>query len=185
MKRTTFLLLPALLLALLGCSGRQTSGAAVPELDEHPLRGSPAPEIDLPVVHGAEPERPRALVSHYAGRVLLLDFWATWCEPCKRSFPHYQQLAARYPDRIAVLGVSEDDENVGIAEFAAETGAAFPLVWDQGKSVAPRYRLKGMPTLFIVDQQGIVRFVKEGYLAGDEHDIERAVESLLAPAPPL
>jgi thiol-disulfide isomerase/thioredoxin len=179
MKRNTFLLLPLAL--ALGCGARQSSGAAVPELDQHPLRGAPAPEIDLPVVHGAEPERPRALLAHYTGRVLLLDFWATWCEPCKRSFPHYQQLAARYPDRIAVLGVSEDDENVGIAEFAAETGAAFPLVWDEGKAVAPRYRLKGMPTLFIVDQQGVIRFVKEGYLAGDEQDIERAVESLLAP----
>jgi thiol-disulfide isomerase/thioredoxin len=180
MKRIGFLLL--LLAGGVACSARQTTVDGVPQLSEHPLRGAPAPELDLPIVHGAPPDTGRATLAAYSGRVLMLDFWATWCEPCKKSFPHYQQLAARYPDRIAVLGVSEDDHSAGIAQFAAETGAGFPLAWDQGKSLAPRYRLTGMPTLFIIDQQGVIRFVKTGYLAGDEREIEQALQSLLAPS---
>jgi thiol-disulfide isomerase/thioredoxin len=172
------------LLVLLGCSGGQKTVAGVPQLSEHPLRGSPAPALDLPIVSGTGTDgAERATLAAHAGRVLLLDFWATWCEPCKKSFPHYQTFALRYPDRVAVIGVSEDDENMGLAEFAAQTGVTFPLVWDGDKQVAISYRLKGMPTLFIIDQQGIVRFVKEGYLAGDEVDVEKALASLLAPLP--
>jgi peroxiredoxin len=167
------------LLFALACSGPQTTAGGVPQLSEHTLRGAPAPDIDLPIVYGGAPAA-RATLAAYSGQVLLLDFWATWCEPCKKSFPHHQALADRHAGRVAVLGVSEDDENVGFAEFAREAGARFPLVWDQNKSLAPRYRLTGMPTLFIIDQQGVIRFVKTGYVAGDEKDIAQAVESLLA-----
>jgi thiol-disulfide isomerase/thioredoxin len=163
------------------CSGRQASPGGVPELSEHPLRGAPAPAFDLPIVHGSFTS-PRATLAAYSGRVLLLDFWATWCEPCKRSFPHYEAFSRRYGERVAVLAVSEDDEADGIDLFAAETGVGFPLAWDAGKSMARSYRLKGMPTLFIVDASGIVRFVKAGYLAGDELDIEKALASLLEPS---
>jgi peroxiredoxin len=157
-----------------GCTPR--GGAAVAPLPviDHPLRGSPAPDFSLVARGGAA-----ASLAAYAGKVVLVDFWATWCEPCRSSFPEYQALVGRYGDRVAVLGISEDDEEQGIDGFADETGARFPLAWDGDKSVAQRYQITGMPMLFIIDQRGLVRFVHSGFRPGDEEQISAAIDSLL------
>src|SRR5690606_8064840 len=81
-------------------------GAAALPVSEHPLRGAPAPDFRLPARGGAS-----ASLSDHAGKVVLVDFWATWCEPCKVSFPEYQALLARYDGRVVVIGISEDDED--------------------------------------------------------------------------
>jgi cytochrome c biogenesis protein CcmG, thiol:disulfide interchange protein DsbE len=157
-----------------GCAPRSGPGAAVLPLTEHPLRGAPAPDFSLAARGGAA-----ASVGAHAGKVVLVDFWATWCEPCRSSFPEYQALSARYADRLVVLGISEDDEEQGIDRFAEDTGVRFPLAWDGDKSVARRYQINGMPTLFIIDQRGLVRFVHSGFRAGDEAQISGAIDSLL------
>lgn len=147
--------------------------AALPDTP-HPLRGAPAPDFSL-TARGGAPASPSA----YAGKVVLLDFWATWCQPCRASFPEYQSLLASYGERVIVVGVSEDDEQDGIEHFAEETGALFPLAWDADKSVAQRYQISTMPTLFIIDGSGLVRFVHAGFRAGDEASIRAAIDSLL------
>jgi len=156
------------------CTPKGGPGAATLPATDHPLHGSPAPDFRLPARGGAS-----ASLSDHAGKVVLVDFWATWCEPCKSSFPEYQALIARYAGRVVVLGISEDDDEGGIEGFAAETGVAFPLAWDADKAVAQLYQISGMPTLFIVDQQGLVRFVHSGFRAGDEQQISAAIDSLL------
>lgn len=154
-------------------SGASVGAAALPDTP-HPLRGAPAPDFSL-TARGGAPASPSA----YAGKVVLLDFWATWCQPCRASFPEYQSLLASYGERVIVVGVSEDDEQDGIEHFAEETGALFPLAWDADKSVAQRYQISTMPTLFIIDGSGLVRFVHAGFRAGDEASIRAAIDSLL------
>jgi thiol-disulfide isomerase/thioredoxin len=154
--------------------GGQGAAAALPASD-HPLAGAPAPEFELTSPSSGASAR----LDQYSGRVVLLDFWATWCEPCRQSFPSYQALLERYGDQVAVIGVSEDDDHIGIDGFGAETGVRFPLVWDDEKSVAQRYQIKGMPTLFIIDKNGLIRFVHSGFFKGDEARITAAVDSLL------
>jgi peroxiredoxin len=157
------------------CAPKGGAGAASPlPPSDHPLSGAPAPEFTLSARGGQ-----RQSLGEHAGKVVLVDFWATWCEPCRSSFPEYQALLARYPDRVVVLGISEDDEQNGIDRFAEETGAQFPLAWDADKAVAARYQISGMPTLFIIDQRGLVRFVHSGFRPGDERQISAAIESLL------
>jgi cytochrome c biogenesis protein CcmG, thiol:disulfide interchange protein DsbE len=165
----------ALVGAAAGCTpkGGPGAAAALPATD-HPLSGSPAPGFSLPARGGAS-----ASLHEHSGKVVLVDFWATWCEPCRASFPRYQALLDRYSGRVAVLGISEDDEEQGIDRFAEETGVGFPLAWDGDKSVAQRYQISGMPTLFIIDQQGLVRFVHSGFRPGDERQISAAIDSLL------
>ena len=157
-----------------GCAPKGGPGAASLPVRDHPLRGAPAPDFRLPARGGAA-----ASLSEHAGKVVLVDFWATWCEPCRSSFPEYQALVARYADRVVVLGISEDDEEHGIERFAEETGVSFPLAWDADKSVAQTYQISGMPTLFIIDQRGLVRFVHAGFRPGDELQISAAIDSLL------
>jgi peroxiredoxin len=154
--------------------GGAGGGAAPLPATDHPLSGAPAPDFNLTARGGT-----RASLSGYAGKVVLVDFWATWCEPCRSSFPQYQALLGRYADRVVVLGISEDDEDHGIDRFAQETGASFPLLWDGDKSVAQSYQISGMPTLFIIDQSGLVRFVHSGFRPGDEAQISAAIDSLL------
>jgi peroxiredoxin len=149
-------------------------GAAPLPVSEHPLSGEPAPEFSLAARGGAP-----ASLSRYAGQVVLLDFWATWCEPCRASFPEYQAIASRYASGVVVLAISEDEDESGIDAFAAETGVRFPIVWDGDKALAQSYRLGNMPTLFIIDKNGLIRFVHAGFRPGDQHQISAAIDSLL------
>jgi peroxiredoxin len=162
------------LTAAAGCAPKGGPGAAALPEAEHPLRGSPVPDFNL-AARGGESASPGA----HPGKVVLIDFWATWCEPCRASFPEYQALLAEYTGRVVVLGISEDDEADGIDHFADETGVSFPLAWDGDKAVAQRYQISSMPTLFIVDGNGLVRYVHAGFRPGDEAIVRAAIDSLL------
>jgi peroxiredoxin len=137
--------------------------------------GAPAPAFELADVSGRGVQ---SLAAH-AGKVVVLDFWATWCEPCKLSFPAYQRLSAELGKDVVIVAVSQDEDARGIPAFLADTGAKFPVVWDDGKSVARAYDPPTMPTAFVIDQSGIVRFVHAGYRAGDEATLKEEARSLL------
>lgn len=168
-------LVPALL-GLAGCTGAGGGGSVESSAGvAHALVGAPAPAFELPEVAGGGEQ---SLEAH-AGKVVIVDFWATWCEPCKLSFPAYQKLVDELGGELVVIGVSQDDDAEGIARFRSETGAKFPLVWDDGKSLAKSYDPPTMPTAFVVDRSNIVRFVHAGYRAGDEATLEERVRALL------
>lgn len=155
-----------------GGGGESTTAAGA----GHPLVGSPAPSLSLATVNG----KGTFDLGKVKGKVVVVDFWATWCEPCKRSFPKLQEIYAKLGGSgVELVGISEDEENSGLVEFGNSHGAKFPLAWDSGKSVAGRWQPKSMPTTFIVDRNGIVRFAHLGYHDGDETEIEKEVKSLL------
>jgi cytochrome c biogenesis protein CcmG/thiol:disulfide interchange protein DsbE len=168
--------IPAVLAAalVLAACDKGPAGAASPAGDQHPLVGSPAPAFDLEAQSGGK----RGSLAAAEGKVALVDFWATWCAPCKASFPKYEALARKYGDSVVVIGISEDDEADGIRDFAKETGATFTLAWDKDKSVASAYRPSSMPTSYIVDKNGLVRFVHTGFRNGDEIVLDRELKSL-------
>jgi len=155
--------------------GGGTGGAASAAEAEHELLGAPAPTFELDTVAGEG----SVSTSAYSGQVVIVDFWATWCEPCKESFPFYQELMTEHPGKVVVLGVSVDDEPAGITGFVSETGVSFPVGWDEGQSVSQRYRPPTMPTSYVVDTNGIVRFVHGGFRSGDADAIRSEVGSLL------
>jgi peroxiredoxin len=88
-------------------------------------------------------------------------------------------LVSRFRGDLAILGVSVDEDPDGIAAFAQQTGVKFPLAWDQGQVVARQYGPDKMPTSFMLDRNGIVRYVHSGFRSGDEDDIEAEVQALL------
>jgi peroxiredoxin len=142
----------------------------------HALVGAPAPTFSLPAQSGGQ----QAAIDQAPSKVVIVDFWATWCGPCRKSFPHYQELAERYRRDLWIVGVSVDDEPGGIADFAKQTGAGFVLAWDHNKSVAGSYEPPAMPTSFVIDKNGLVRFVHAGYRPGDEKQIETEIQQLIA-----
>ena len=118
--------------------------------------------------------------SKHPGEVVILDFWATYCGPCVKEFPQLQALADRHDGKVHVVGVSEDEDKSKIAPFLTRTGVKFPILWDEDKALGAKYSVDSMPQTFVLDGQGIVRFVHHGYRAGEAEELEAEVKKLLA-----
>lgn len=169
-----FVCLGSLALAASAC-GSMGGGASSAVDEQHPLLGASAPSFELPTPNAKQ----KITLGSYAGKVVVVDFWATWCQPCHDSFPAYQRISEKFGSKVAIIGISVDDDPKGIPRFAQETGAKFPLAWDDGQVVSKSYQPPTMPTSYIVDASGIVRFVHSGFRAGEEQEIESEISSLL------
>ena len=175
------LALAALALSAISCSGA-TGEAADASGVSHPLLGKAAPEITAEAVGGDGPKTLKAA----QGKVVILDFWGTFCEPCKKSFPKYQEIVDQYPGDVAVLAVSVDEpDNVKkeqLTQFASENHAKFAIVWDKDHSAAEKYDLRSltMPSSFIIDKTGVVRHIHKGFKDGEETQIVAEVKALVA-----
>ncbi len=176
-KSTTAGLLLAMVMAACGGGGSEGAGPAAPGGGaKHELLNNPAPTFALESVNG----KGKVDLAQWKGKVVLVDFWATWCEPCKKSFPKLEELRVKYAaSGFEIVAVSEDDEQNGVKEFGTTYGAKFPLLWDKDKSLANQWHPPNMPSSFILDKKGVVRFVHLGYHDGEEKEIETELKSLL------
>ncbi len=114
---------------------------------------------DLATFHleGKLPEKLR-------GQVILLDFWASWCGPCKRSFPAMEALRQKYKDQgITILAISVDEKQENMDRFVKETGVTFPILRDAQKKLASTADVHAMPTSFLIDRAGKIRFIHTGF----------------------
>jgi len=129
---------------------------------------------------GSAPSR----VASLRGKVVLLDFWATWCGPCRFLAPRLSAMQARYGAQgLRVVGVTTDGAEK-VAEFAQRTGLKYAMDIDPNGTTSRAYSVSVLPTLFVIDKRGVVRDVAMGYDPGREVEIEALVKELLAePAP--
>jgi cytochrome c biogenesis protein CcmG/thiol:disulfide interchange protein DsbE len=119
-------------------------------------------------------------LSQHRGSVVVVDFWASWCEPCADAMPALERIYQRYQGRgLVVIGVSEDRQQSNARTFLGRAGVSFPTIFDGDHAVANRYRPSTMPSTFIIDRQGIVRHVHTGFRAGDAATLERQIRDLL------
>ncbi len=139
--------------------------------------GQRAPEIRGKDLSG----RPFRL-SSLQGKVVVVDFWATWCAPCKEELPKLERLYRKYRGKgLVVVGVSVDRDAGKVRRFVEELGLTFPTIHDRGgQRIAARYAPPRMPSTYVIDKRGIVRHVHGGYRRGDERRLEREVKALLA-----
>jgi peroxiredoxin len=166
-----------LAMSIAGCAASDEGASSPSSSEVHPLVGATAPAFSRPSVTGGTGT---VSTESLQGKVAIVDFWATWCEPCKKSFPKLEELNVKYRSSgLQIVGVSEDDDADGIPMFAKEFGSKFPLIWDQQKSIAAKWQPKSMPCTFIVDKNGVVRFVHFGFHDGEEASIEQEIKSLL------
>ena len=138
-------------------------------------KGSLAPDFERPTLQGGPP----VSLEDYRGKVVLVDFWASWCGPCRQSMPFLNSLRERYnPTGFEVLAVNVDTEVDEALRFLKRYPVSYPVLSDSG-ALPELYGLEVMPTSYLIDREGVVRHIHYGFRKGDEADISRAVKRLL------
>ncbi len=138
---------------------------------------APAPDFELPDLDGH-----RHRLSEYRGKVVLLNFWATWCPPCRREMPSmerlYQKLKGQ-PFMVLAVDQQESEDDVFIFAGQLDPQPTFPILLDAESQTTALYAVKGLPASVIVDRDGRMAYRAMGGRAFDHPDIERAIRELL------
>ncbi len=158
-------------LLLLGCLVLSAPSWAVRAVQVN----DPAPDFTLPSLDGGN-----LRLQEYRGQVVLVNFWASWCGPCRQEMPLLERMHQRYQDAgFAVLGVNVEGEERPARTLAQQTGVTFPILIDVGQQVSERYDLGAMPSSVVVDRDGKVRYVHLGYKPGDEAKYLEVIQRLI------
>jgi len=136
--------------------------------------GSLAPSFEVPGASGS------VKLSAYQGKLVYLDFWASWCGPCRRSFPWMNQLQARYGAQgLQVVAVNLDAKHADAVSFLSETPATFTIGFDPAGTVATSYGVVGMPSSVLIGADGKVIAMHAGFNEGDKTELENLVSQNL------
>lgn len=155
--------------------GVTLSVLAATSLASSVLTGAPAPDFALKSSTGEN-----LRLSEYRGDVVMINFWATWCGPCRQEMPLLDELYTRY-ERVgfSLLGVNIDDDSQRAMDMITELGVHFPVLFDDRKEVSKLYQVDAMPVTVLVDREGNVRHVHHGYKPGYEQQYLDEIRSLL------
>ncbi len=149
--------------------------AGLPAVAPAAAAGEMAPDFTLPTAQG------ELSLSALRGQVIYLDFWASWCTPCRKSFPWLNAMQTKYAERgFTVLSVNVDAEAALAARFLAELPAQFPVAYDPAGEVAARYRVMGMPSAYLIDRDGRIHSSHIGFRDDGKAGYEEAIRALLA-----
>jgi len=119
-------------------------------------------------------------LSELRGQVVLVNFWATWCGPCREELPHLNRLYQQYRRAgFVLLGVNIDDKPANARSMAERLGVKFPILFDPTKVASKKYDVDAMPATLIVDRDGRIRYLHRGYRAGDEKEYEARIREVL------
>jgi peroxiredoxin len=148
---------------------------AAASLASSSLEGQAAPDFVLKSSSGQN-----LRLSEYRGNVVMINFWATWCGPCRQEMPLLDDLYGRY-QRVgfSLLGVNIDDDSRRALQMVEELGVSFPVLFDEAKEVSKMYAVEAMPVTVLVDREGRVRHVHHGYKPGYEEKYLTEIRSLL------
>lgn len=146
-------------------SGEGPSSASIGLLDDRRLAlGEPAPDFALASVR-EDGEVIR--LSTFLGKAVVVNFYASWCGPCRRELPDFEIVAGEFEDSVAFIAVNVQESQSNALRILVETGATFPAVLDSQGDVARRYGLRGMPSTYVLDASGVVRKFGPGAIDAD------------------
>ena len=135
----------------------------------------PAPAFALQSRDGA-----KVSPVQYKGDVVMINFWATWCVPCRQEMPKLEALYQRYNKLgFKLLAVNVENNPDGVKKWLAETPVSFPVLFDTKSEVSKLYKVETMPTTVIVAKDGTMRYLHHGYKPGYENDYQNEVRALL------
>ena len=137
----------------------------------------PAPDFTL-----QDMDAKKFSLKDYRGKVVLLNFWATWCPPCRREIPSMERLHQKFKDKdFAVLALNQMEDGDQVFTFTGDLGVdlSFPIVYDTDSSVSRAYGVMGLPTTYLIDKKGIVRFRAIGGREFDHPEVEKLILQLM------
>ena len=137
--------------------------------------GQPAPDFALRSMKG-----PSVRLSEHLGEVVIINFWATWCGPCRQEMPLLDELYGKYQRAgLVMLSVNIDEKLDPAIEMAQTLKVSYPVLFDTRKEVSRAYDVSAMPVTVLVDRAGVVRYVSEGYKPGYEKRYTEKLRELL------
>jgi thiol-disulfide isomerase/thioredoxin len=146
---------------------------AMPALAVAP--SGPAPQFKLNSMAG----KPVSL-DQYKGQVVMINFWASWCGPCRAEMPLLEKLHAKYkPMGFTMIGVNVEPDSSLAANWLKATPVTFPILFDTKSEVSKLYSVAGMPSTVIVDRKGNLRWLHRGYKPGDENEYLNQIRALV------
>ena len=161
-NRLLFILLTAIFMMVSGCGNKvdKNNSDTFQELSEEDL----APDFTAKTVDGKT-----FALSEQKGKVVLLNFWATWCGPCVGEMPAFEKLYSEYGEKIAILAVDcSEDENT-VKQFVSDNGYTFPIAYDTDGAISTKYPTQGIPYTLVIGKDGKV---KKTFLGADDADAQ-------------
>jgi thiol-disulfide isomerase/thioredoxin len=135
----------------------------------------PAPEFKLANRAGGE-----LTLSGLKGQVVMINFWASWCGPCRQEFPALDQIYSKYkPMGFQMIAINVESEKADAERFLGQTPVGFPILFDPDNKVSGNYGVSAMPTTFLVDRQGRLRWQHRAYKPGDEAKYIEQIRAML------
>jgi len=139
--------------------------------------GTPIPNCDLTSIVNNK----NVNLDNFRGKVLVVDFWASWCGPCAKSFPYFNQLSGELAKHgVEVVGVNVDENPEDAQQFLENKNVNFHLAADHAQNCAKQLQLKAMPTTFVIDRKGVVRHEQLGFRESESQEFRAVVEKLIA-----
>lgn len=137
-----------------------------------PVQGSIAPNFTLPALNAS-----KLSLKQFRGKPVLVNFWATWCVPCRSEMPMLERTYRRFGGKLAILGVDEQEEAGDVQDFVRSYHVTYPIALDQSADVSYDYQLNGTPTSFLIAKNGVIKSVTTGPLNGPR--LQQQVQALL------
>ncbi len=139
--------------------------------------GDPASDFSLTTRGSNAP----TTLSGLQGQVVLVNFWASWCGPCRQEFPLLDTIYKKYKKLgLTIVGLNVEPEPADAEAFLKTNPVSFPIVYDPKDEVSRRYGVVGMPSVVLIDRKGVVRWTHKSYVAGDENEYLNQIRVLLA-----
>jgi len=114
------------------------------------------------------------------GQVVMLNFWASWCGPCRKEMPLLDAMSKRYSAAGFILyGVNVEEDNTDAKKLIKELGVSFPILYDTESKASSLYNVDAMPTTVVIDKKGEIRYINRGYKAGDENKYRDQIRELI------
>jgi peroxiredoxin len=119
-------------------------------------------------------------LSELRGQVVMINFWASWCGPCRQEMPLLDEIHQRYSGLgFTVLGVNVEEDQAAARELLEDVPVTFPILFDSRNEVSEAYDVDAMPSTVVVDRDGVVRYIHKGYVPGDENKYQEVVRELI------
>jgi cytochrome c biogenesis protein CcmG/thiol:disulfide interchange protein DsbE len=117
-------------------------------------------------------------LAEYRGKAVYIDFWASWCEPCRKSFPWMNEIQAKYGNKLKVIAINLDQDRAEADKFLKQNQPKFAIAFDPAGKTAEAYKVKAVPSSYLIDSQGKIVSSHAGFRSQDKEELEKLIAQI-------